>query len=56
MSSVLVCHITQAAVIKISSRSMYFELNMCLRKESNLASEVASSEELIATLINCSSC
>ena len=55
-SSVLVFHIMQTVVIKINSISMSFELNMCLRKESSLASEVASSEELIATLVNCSSC
>lgn len=53
-SPVLVFHIMQTAVIKINSRSMSFEL--CLRKESSLASEVASCKDLIATLINCSSC
>lgn len=51
-SSILVFHIIQTVVIKINSRSMFFELNICLRKESSLASEVASSEELIATLVN----
>ena len=55
-SSVLIFHIIQTVVIKINSRSMSFELNMCLGKESNLASEVASSEELIANLVNCYSC
>lgn len=55
-SSVLIFHVTQTVIIKTNSRSMSFELNVCLRVESNLASEVASSEELIATLVNCSSC
>jgi len=49
-SSVLISHVMQTVVTKINSRSMSFELNMCLRKESNLASDVASSEEFIATL------
>lgn len=55
-SSVLIFNIIQTVVIKINSRSMSFEVNICSRKESGLASEVASSEELIAALVNCSSC
>lgn len=48
-ASILILHIIQAVVIKFKLKLMSFELNICLRKE------IASSEELIATLVNCSS-